>query len=547
MGELSEKYLIAMEKQREKNKEKFFQKCKERNGDTIDLSKYVYGGVDVYGICVCKICGYEWEERPEILVKRKLCPECHAKNKFLRNREKNIIKYTETANVIYKDKKITDIKFFYNEKNVLMVSYFCNEIGCNGEKHGQHIQDGKFFLKGHGCPKCANHPSRAYTTEEWVIMAKNKYPEFSYEKSVYVNKVTKVIVTCPKHGDFNINPKDFMSGRLYCPKCTKERLHNDFVNRVIEKAKKVHENEDYIYHPELIYNSYENMGIECKKHGIFWQSINNHIVGKSRCPQCAIEYTLMNNKKKKEKYNEIFIERSNLIHNNKYNYEKCVYNGNENKVIITCPEHGDFKQTPHSHLAGGGCPVCAKIKTGESIRLSQEEFMGRIKKIHKNEGYDFSKVVYNGCENKVIVGCPKHGEFKIRALSLLLGCGCPICRMPKLEKEVRDILIDNNINFTPQKRFKKWLGGQSLDFYLPEHNIGIECQGIQHFKNDKRYNKLEEVQTRDERKKQLCKDNNVHLIYYLPPVFAEYMSDDDIYFTDVNELVDYIKNYKLNG
>ena len=55
-----------------------------------------------------------------------------------------------------------------------------------------------------------------------------------------------------------------------------------------------------------------------------------------------------------------------------------------------------------------------------------------------------------------------------------------------------------------QKRFKKWLGGQSLDFYLPDYNIGIECQGIQHFKNDKMYNKLEEVQNRDERKKKLC-------------------------------------------
>ena len=216
------------------------------------------------------------------------------------------------------------------------------------------------------------------------------------------------------------------------------------------------------------------------------------------------------------------------------------------KTLITCPIHGDFQQTMHSHLSGRGCPKCSIEKLRYTTRLSQYDFIEKIKYVHRNKNYDFSKVVYDGCENKVVVGCPKHGEFKIKALSLQQGQGCPICRMPKLEITVRNILIENNIKYVMQKRFKKWLGGQSLDFYLPDYNIGIECQGIQHFKNDKMYNKLEEVQNRDERKKKLCRGNNVHLIYYLPPVFAEYMSDDDIYFTDVNELVDYIKNYKLN-
>lgn len=390
--------------------------------------------------------------------------------------------------------------------------------------------------------KANKHPHRAYTTEEWVAMAKNKYPEFSYEKSVYVNKETKVIVTCPKHGDFDINPKDFMYGKLYCPKCTKERLHNEFVNRVIERAQKVHRDDDYIYHPELIYSSYEKIGIECKKHGIFWQSIANHINSKCKCPKCMEEIAGLSNRLTFESV----VERANKVHNNKYTYHKDIYINTMSKTLITCPIHGDFQQTMHSHLSGQGCPKCSIEKLRYTTRLSQYDFIEKIKYVHRNKNYDFSKVVYDGCENKVIVGCPKHGEFKIKALSLQQGQGCPICRMPKLEIAVRNILIENNIKYVMQKRFKKWLGGQSLDFYLPDYNIGIECQGIQHFKNDKMYNKLEEVQNRDERKKKLCRNNNVHLIYYLPPVFTEYMSDDDIYFTDVNELVDYIKKYKLN-
>ena len=390
--------------------------------------------------------------------------------------------------------------------------------------------------------KVNKHPHRAYTTEEWVAMAKNKYPEFSYEKSVYVNKETKVIITCPKHGDYEINPKDFMYGKQYCPKCTKERLHNEFVNRVIERAQKVHKDDDYIYHPELIYSSYEKIGIECKKHGIFWQSIGNHVNSKCKCPKCMEEFAGLSNRLTFESV----VERANKVHNNKYTYHKDTYINTMSKTLITCPIHGDFQQTMHSHLSGQGCPKCSIEKLRYTTRLSQYDFIGKIKYVHRNKNYDFSKVVYDGCENKVVVGCPKHGEFKIKALSLQQGQGCPICRMPKLEITVRNILIENNIKYVMQKRFKKWLGGQSLDFYLPDYNIGIECQGIQHFKNDKMYNKLEEVQNRDERKKKLCRDNNVHLIYYLPVVFAEYMSDEDIYFTDVNELVDYIKNYKLN-
>lgn len=386
------------------------------------------------------------------------------------------------------------------------------------------------------------HPHRAYTIEEWVDMVKNKYPEFSYEKSVYVNKVTKVVVTCFKHGDFSVNPKDFIGGKVYCPKCTKERLHNEFVNRVIERAQKVHKDDDYIYHPELIYSSYEKIGVECKKHGIFWQSIGNHINSKCKCPKCMEEFAGLNNRLTFE----FVIERANKVHNNKYTYHKDTYINTMSKTLITCPIHGDFQQTMHNHLLGQGCPKCGIEKLRYITRIPQDDFIEKIKYVHRNKNYDFSKVVYNGCDNKVIVGCPKHGDFKIKALSLQQGQGCPICRMPKLEIAVRNVLIENGIKYIVQKRFKKWLGGQSLDFYLPDYNIGIECQGIQHFKNDKMYNKLEEVQKRDERKKKLCRDNNVHLIYYLPAVFAEYMSDDDIYFTNVNELVDYIKNYKLN-
>ena len=142
--------------------------------------------------------------------------------------------------------------------------------------------------------------------------------------------------------------------------------------------------------------------------------------------------------------------------------------------------------------------------------------------------------------------CPKHGEFSTKAMNLLNGCGCPVCRLSRLENEIRNKLIDNNINYIKQKRFKSWLGKQSLDFYLPDYNIAIECQGIQHFKNDKFYNHLEVIQERDLKKKRLCNENNVHLIYYVPEIYSQYMKDDDIFFTKSDILIEYIKSFNYN-
>jgi hypothetical protein len=57
---------------------------------------------------------------------------------------------------------------------------------------------------------------------------------------------------------------------------------------------------------------------------------------------------------------EEFKERSNKIHNNKYDYSKSVYINAISKLIIICPIHGEFNQKAHSHSSGSECPKCIK-------------------------------------------------------------------------------------------------------------------------------------------------------------------------------------------
>lgn len=47
-----------------------------------------------------------------------------------------------------------------------------------------------------------------------------------------------------------------------------------------------------------------------------------------------------------------FIEKAKQIHDDKYYYTKIMYVNSRTKVVITCPEHGDFEQLPSSHLQG---------------------------------------------------------------------------------------------------------------------------------------------------------------------------------------------------
>jgi very-short-patch-repair endonuclease len=62
-----------------------------------------------------------------------------------------------------------------------------------------------------------------------------------------------------------------------------------------------------------------------------------------------------------------FIEQSNLVHDNLYKYDKVEYKKSQIKVVITCPNHGDFEQIPMSHLAGHGCRNCNESKGEKAI------------------------------------------------------------------------------------------------------------------------------------------------------------------------------------
>ena len=121
---------------------------------------------------------------------------------------------------------------------------------------------------------------------------------------------------------------------------------------------------------------------------------------------------------------EEFIARAKEIHGDKYDYSKVIYEFAVKKVCIVCSEHGEFWQTPSSHLGGCGCPKCKKTKK----KMTTEEYIAKAREVHGNK-YDYTKVTYKGWEDKVCIICPEHGEFFQRAGGHLNGKGCPKCNV----------------------------------------------------------------------------------------------------------------------
>lgn len=318
---------------------------------------------------------------------------------------------------------------------------------------------------------------------------------------------------------------------------SKKYTKSDFVAKAIA----VHGNR-YDYSCTEYTNSISKVTIICPKHGAFEQLASSHLRGQG-CPKCFDERRWKNRRLPFD----TLIEAAKRVHGNKYDYSRVVSANTKTKVEIICPYHGVFSQAMNSHIYNGqGCPKCFAEATRKRKTRTQEEFLRLAKEAH-GDTYDYSKAVYVSGHSKICIICRKHGEFWQEAECHISGQGCPACLESAGEQLIRNTLLENGVMFESQKRYTDWLGKQSLDFFLPDFNIGIEHQGKQHYTPVKHWGNFNVIHSKDLRKQRLCAEHGITILYLctsdvckFPKENWEWMQPN--LFTDIKDILRYIQH-----
>lgn len=439
------------------------------------------------------------------------------------------------------------------------VCIICNECG------NEFWQTPSNHLSGQRCPHCRYKRlgQMKQNTQEWFISKSKSIfgDEFwDYSQCVFKGYKNKVFLICheidiktgKEYGGFWVTPNSHLKGSLPREMALlkgKIRRNSLLQKEVIDRFKEKHGDKyDYsrvVYEKmckPVVIGLHEIDPLTGTEYGWFEQTPIHHL------ESCT------HPKKRGRGYSqEDMLNMFYRAHGDEYDYSESVYNGMQTKVKIIChktdifgKEHGAFYQTPNKHVRyKQGCPLCAGKKK------DTDYFVEELKQLYGEELL-YDNTIYINAKTPVRVDCPKHGpQFKLPSV-WLKGGGCSVCHCSVMEHELIKGLSSHGINYV-RNFMPLWLKSknnhqQSVDFYLVDYNIAIECQGVQHFRPVNGFITEEQhklILERDENKREVLKENNVRLIYYtnehtIPNSFKKYF----IYF-DKEKLFNDIKENKI--
>ena len=248
-----------------------------------------------------------------------------------RANEKYNNKYT--YNIV--DKEYKDIQSF-----VEIVCPIHDSFTCQMSSH----------IRGTDCKECRNDKRDKLQGDLFKKNSRIVHNNFyTYDKVVYRNNSTEVIITCPEHGDFLQTPRNHYNKKRGCPKCKGGVRAN--IEVIEQKIKDQYGDFYKVLNLKKYKNEMTILRIECPKHGVFKRPTKKFIRGIG-CSDCRIE-------KEWKKKEEEGIKISTKIHNNKYDYSLLKYKGHAVPVVIICPEHKEFTQPLGVHMKGHGCSRCS--------------------------------------------------------------------------------------------------------------------------------------------------------------------------------------------
>lgn len=369
--------------------------------------------------CSCS-CGGEIDTLHESLKNGKVltcgCVPPEYADSSLQNRNEVFIHRAKDVHGDKYDYSLTEYK--HSTKDVVIICPL----------HGPFRQKPSNHLTGHGCAKCAG----AYS-------GRNSF--LSIDK----------IGSCPKHGKYNI-----ANG---CVDCFSEEFEEK-IAAFVEEAMQVH-GDRYDYTRVFFETRKDKVVISCEKHGVFRQRPSDHLKGQG-CPECGKESKFLGV--------NTFIERSETVHGDRYDYSLVDYKHSNSSVEIICKIHGIFLQKPSAHMNGQKCPKCASEERAAKQHWNYLKRCELDEELARSPGVLYLIEVRREGEHFLKVGVSSNftrrlGHFREESLSVtvLATIESTSLQVAHWEKEVLDYIRERGIRYIPEVEFRGWTECATID------------------------------------------------------------------------------------
>jgi hypothetical protein len=316
----------------------------------------------------------------------------------------------------------------------------------------------------------------------------------------YVNTLTKLRVKHNKCGNiYEVTPGNFLSGKrcLYCKNKAKRKTDVQFKTEVFDRV-----GNEYVFLDKYV-NTRTKLRVKHNKCNNIYKVTPNAFLKGSCCPFCS-----SNAKKTDAQFKQ---EVFNLV-GDEYTFLEC-YQGASTKIKVkhnTCGH--TYKVTPTHFLTGERCSYCYG-----TLKKTDAQFKREIFDLVGNEYVFLDTYITN--KTKMRVKHIKCGNiYEIRPTDFISHHErCPYCNISNGELIINKLLKVLGIKYEYQKTFDDLRDDKllSYDFFIPDQNILIEYQGIQHYQPVDHFGgdtKFEIQQKHDKMKAEYAKDNGYNLI-----------------------------------
>lgn len=341
----------------------------------------------------------------------------------------------------------------------------------------------------------------------------------------YVNANTPILHQCLIDGHMWLTtPHNVLCGSG-CPMCCGniKKTTEEYIQELSAINPNIEVIEEYI-------NARTPIEHKCKIDGYRWKATPVSVLRGNGCAKCA-----GNAKRTTEAYTtELAQVNPNVV-------VLGVYVNALTPILHRCIIDGhEWTATPSNLLGGQGCPKCATRLLSQQFSKQHEQYVQEVVVVNP----DIEVVgTYVNSHTAILHRCKNDGhEWMARPSNILSGKGCPKCKESQGEKQVCEWLRVHGFECKYQHSLEGCVDKKFLpfDFYIPQYNICIEYDGIQHYEpvdfagkgKEWALNRFNTTQHHDRIKTEYCHNNNIPLLRI--PYYANVEDELEKFFIHFN-------------